>query len=122
MKKSTKFLALLMVIALLISPLSAGAGAVNPEGTTYYVDSAGGSDTNNGTSEANAWQTLAKVSETTFSPGDSILLKCGGVYTGPVSLKGSGAAGKKGGDCSCKAGGEGEGEKGSEQKIVPKAA
>ena len=34
----------------------------------------------------------------------------------------SGAAGKKGGDCSCKAGGEGEGEKGSEQKIVPKAA
>jgi hypothetical protein len=37
-------------------------------------------------------------------------------------LWGSGAAGKKGGDCSCKAGCEGAGEKGSEQKIVPKAA
>ena len=34
----------------------------------------------------------------------------------------SGAAGKKGGDCSCKAGDEAAGEKGSEQKIVPKAA
>lgn len=93
MKKPTKILALLMVLALLISPLSTGAAAINPGGTTYYVDSAGGSDTNSGISEENAWQTLAKVGEKTFLPGDSILLKRGGVYTGPVSLKGSGAAG-----------------------------
>lgn len=93
MKKTTKILAILMVLTLLVNPLSALASAALPAGTTYYVDSAGGSDSNNGTNEANAWQTLGKVGETAFSPGDSILFKRGGVYTGPVSLQGSGEAG-----------------------------
>jgi len=92
MKKTMKVLSLLMVLALLVSPFSAGVSAMNPL-TTYYVDSENGSDGNNGKSANNAWQTLAKVNQTTFVPGDRILLKCGGVYTGPVSLNGSGDAG-----------------------------
>ncbi|MFD0714494.1 right-handed parallel beta-helix repeat-containing protein [Paenibacillus sp. GCM10027626] len=61
-------------------------------GSTYYVDPAG-SDTNNGLSEGTAWATLAKVNATTFSPGDRILFKAGGTWTGQLWPKGSGSAG-----------------------------
>jgi len=64
--------------------------------TTYYVDSAGGNDSWDGTSPSTAWQTLAKVNATTFSPGDQILLKAGSVWQGAGGLlypKGSGTAG-----------------------------
>ena len=36
--------------------------------TTYYVDSTGGSDSNNVTSTSSAWQTLDKVNQQMFSP------------------------------------------------------
>lgn len=60
--------------------------------TTYYVDSAGGVDGNNGTSTSTPWKTLTKVNNTTFQPGDFILFKAGGVWTGTTQLnpKGSG--------------------------------
>jgi len=49
--------------------------------TTYYV-AASGSDSNNGTSAGTAWQTIAKVNGSTFSPGDSILFNRGDVWYG----------------------------------------
>jgi hypothetical protein len=63
--------------------------------TIYYVDSAGGSDANNGTSTSTPWQTLAKVNATTFAAGDQILFKAGSSWTGTTKLnpKGSGTAG-----------------------------
>ena len=60
---------------------------------TYYVDSIGGNDTNSGTSSASAWQSIDKVSATTFSPGDSILFKYGSSWTGQLYPKGSGVDG-----------------------------
>lgn len=63
-------------------------------GTTYYVDSALGSDNSSGTSETAAWKTLGKVNSTTFSPGDRILLKAGSVWTNQyLDLQGSGTEG-----------------------------
>jgi Chitobiase/beta-hexosaminidase C-terminal domain/Right handed beta helix region/DUF5010 C-terminal domain len=62
-------------------------------GATYYVDSSGGNDGNNGTSQSTPWQSLGKVNGTTFSPGDQILFKSGDVWTGALSPKGSGSAG-----------------------------
>ncbi|MBJ6364027.1 choice-of-anchor Q domain-containing protein [Paenibacillus sp. GCM10012307] len=59
-------------------------------GTTYYVDSVSGNDSNNGTSTSSAWKTLSKVSNTTFSPGDEILLKRGATFAGMAWPKGSG--------------------------------
>src|SRR5512142_1279526 len=59
---------------------------------TYYLDCFGGSDGAAGTSPATAWRTLAKVAATTFSPGDSILLKRGTRCTGQLWPKGSGNA------------------------------
>jgi hypothetical protein len=49
-------------------------------GTTYYIDSAGGSDSNAGTSPSMAWQTVAKVNSVTFKPGDEILFMRGDVW------------------------------------------
>lgn len=58
----------------------------------YYVDSTAGSDGNSGTTPAQAWKTLTKVSATVFHPGDRILFKSGGVWTGQLWPKGSGTA------------------------------
>ncbi|MET3876918.1 DNRLRE domain-containing protein [Chitinophaga sp. OAE865] len=68
------------------------AMATSAVGTTYYVDPAG-SDTNAGTSTTAAWKTVAKVNTMTFSPGDKILFKSGGVWNDTLHPKGSGSAG-----------------------------
>ncbi len=59
--------------------------------TTYYVDSAGGSDANAGTSSGAAWQSLAKVNGlASFAAGDAILFIRGGSWTGQLTPHGSG--------------------------------
>lgn len=57
-------------------------------GTAYYVDASGGNDSNSGTSPENAWRTIAKVNQFSYSssspanlqPGDSILFKRGEIW------------------------------------------
>ncbi|HXJ72475.1 MAG TPA: hypothetical protein VNM37_06465, partial [Candidatus Dormibacteraeota bacterium] len=49
---------------------------------TYFIDNAAGRDTNAGLSPADAWQTIDRVNQQTFGPGDSILLKRGGAWHG----------------------------------------
>ena len=49
-------------------------------GTTYYVDSIGGKDSNDGTSESKAFKTLDKVNDLSLEPGDTVLLKKGSVF------------------------------------------
>ncbi|MGG4146333.1 discoidin domain-containing protein [Paenibacillus algorifonticola] len=84
---------LLVLLILCSSIFMIGPVAVSAANTTYYIDSAGGNDANNGTSTATAWKTLTKVNATTFQPGDQILFKSGGVWNGQLWPKGSGAAG-----------------------------
>ncbi|NDL59454.1 carboxypeptidase regulatory-like domain-containing protein [Phytoactinopolyspora mesophila] len=62
-------------------------------GTTYYVDASGGDDAASGLDEGQAWQSLDRVNETTFEPGDRILLRSGEQWSGQLWPKGSGAAG-----------------------------
>lgn len=52
--------------------------------TEYYVNAATGNDKNNGKSETQAWQSLAKVSNTNFKPGDIILLANGQEFKGSI--------------------------------------
>jgi hypothetical protein len=80
-----------MALALIMAAL-ATRGAL-AAGTTYYVDCAAGSDSNNGTSTSTAWRTLAKVTATTFTPGDSVLFKRGTTCIGQAWPKGSGSSG-----------------------------
>jgi hypothetical protein len=78
-----------VVALVLLAFLSASALAA-----TYYVDSAGGSDGNNGLSTNTPWKNLTKVNGTTFQPGDAILFKAGAAWTGTTQLypKGSGVS------------------------------
>ena len=61
-------------------------------GNSYYVDSAGGDDSNNGTSASSPWRTIAKVNARNFSPGDHILFKRGDTWREPLAISSSGDA------------------------------
>lgn len=62
--------------------------------TDYYVKN-GGSDLNQGTSDATAWATISKVNSvfTSLEPGDRILFKKGDTFYGTINITRSGAAG-----------------------------
>lgn len=68
---------LVVLIGLLLTPI---AGAADPAAAIYYVSSSGGSDSNNGLSEGNAFATIAKVNSLNLQPGDQVLFKCGDVW------------------------------------------
>ncbi len=76
-----------LVLGLLLAAAAAPCLA-----TTYYV-SPGGLDTNNGTSTATPWLTLAHVNAHPFSPGDAIYLQRGGTWSEPLIPLSSGASG-----------------------------
>lgn len=58
-------------------------------GTTYYISSLHGDNSNSGTSADKAWQTLDKLESVvgTLKPGDQILLEKGSVFHGYIHLK-----------------------------------
>jgi hypothetical protein len=66
--------------------------AVPAQSATYYVDSAGGNDNDNGTSTSTPWQTIAKVNSSKFSPGDQILFKSGDIWREQLNISSSGVA------------------------------
>ena len=70
-------------------------GAFTPfaHAATYYVDSVGGLNSNNGTASSTPWQTIAKVNSSTFNPGDSILFKDGDTWREELNIPSSGANG-----------------------------
>ena len=77
-----------------VSGASVTSSAVSVTGTRYYVDSAAGSDSNDGKSAEKPWKTIEKLNSITFKPGDAIYLKSGSTFTGQFKPQGSGAAGK----------------------------
>ncbi|WP_433440454.1 carboxypeptidase regulatory-like domain-containing protein [Nonomuraea sp. CA-141351] len=87
-----KFLHVLTAAAM-ITTFTQPATATAQAGTTYYVDATGGDDSASGIDEAHAWKSLGKVNETTFHPGDRILLRAGQRWTGRLWPKGSGESG-----------------------------
>ena len=91
MKTSKLLLSLLICFSLVLSIGAIGFSVkVEAAGTTYYVDSVSGKDTNSGTSANRAWKTLNKVNSTTFAAGSTILFKRGGSWTGILAPKGNG--------------------------------
>ena len=75
-------------IVLLLAALSLEASAA-----AFFIDSNRGSDSNSGASPKLAWKTLDKVNATTFGPGDRVLFRRGGVWTGQLAPHGSGSDG-----------------------------
>lgn len=67
-------------VASMMPAVSVKAEENTANGTTYYVDSQGGNDSNDGTSEGKAFRTLGKVNALDLGPGDTVLLKKGSVF------------------------------------------
>lgn len=71
-----------------------------PEGVTsqvvsalsYYVNCTAGNDNNSGTSPTQAWRTLDRANKATLNPGDTLLLKRGCTWKGPLTAKWKGTA------------------------------
>lgn len=79
---------------LLAASLTLALAARAEAGAVHYVDCGAGADSGLGTSPRGAWRTLARVSATTFQPGDSILLRRGTRCAGQLWPKGSGDRGR----------------------------
>lgn len=88
---TTKTAAAALAAALFAVLLSGCVSTTSPAtpGTHYYV-SAAGSDTGSGTSPDAPWQSLQKVNDTAFSPGDTISFRKGDEWIGNVVLDESG--------------------------------
>ena len=67
-------------VASMMPAVSVKAEGNTATGTTYYVDSKEGNDSNDGTAENKAFQTLDKVNALDLAPGDTVLLKKGSVF------------------------------------------
>jgi parallel beta-helix repeat protein len=86
----------LLCAALILCSLSPGFGYA----TTYYIDFAGGNDTNTGKTHASAWKhapgdtnATGNAGSVTLNPGDLVLFKGGVVYRGSIKIQASGTAG-----------------------------
>jgi hypothetical protein len=60
--------------------------------TTYYVKN-GGSNTNTGLSDSQAWATLSRIASESLSPGDIVCLKRGSTWDEELTLTYSGTSG-----------------------------
>ena len=67
-------------VASMMPAVSVKAEGNTVNGTTYYVDSKGGDDSNDGTAEGKAFRTLDKVNALDLESGDTVLLKKGSVF------------------------------------------
>ena len=87
-----KLISVLLCIAMLLSCTAFSVTSFAAEGTTYYVDSVDGDDSNSGKSESQAWRTLAKASAQVYEAGDVLRFKAGGIYSGTFTAQGNGTA------------------------------
>jgi len=79
-----------LIAAAMVLALQVPSTAAHASGTTYYVDAAGGSDSNPGTISS-PWATLNRVNTTAFPAGASVLFRGGQTWSGnlTVSLAGT---------------------------------
>lgn len=85
-------LALALVVTSGASMIPAYTAEAEELGTTYYVSSIDGDDSNDGLSEDKAFATLDKINEITLQPGDEVLLEKGSVFEDQaLHIKGSGS-------------------------------
>lgn len=77
----------ILLTLFLLASFSIPAGA-----TDYYVKNSG-SDGNTGLSDGQAWQTIAKVNATSFSPGDNIYFNKGDTWNEVFTVPSGGSVG-----------------------------
>lgn len=72
--------------------MNAVNSAEHHRASTFYVDSKGGCDENDGRSEAAPFKTLERVSRESYGPGDRIRFRGGRTYCGSLTLNACGHA------------------------------
>jgi hypothetical protein len=85
------FRLILMFSIFLGSFLFFGSGKASA--ATYYTDDTNGSDSNLGTDSDHPWQTIDKVNNSSFDPGDNILFKRGETWREQLTVPSSGIEG-----------------------------
>lgn len=86
------------ILFLLLTVLSLTLGgaftrAAAAAGQTFYVDSASGSDQNDGLAPSTAWRTMARVKNAAPGAGDTVLLKRGSFWREQLTVARSGVEG-----------------------------
>lgn len=89
--KTGKIKAFIVIFISVLFSCGSGGGDPSGAGRVFYVDSAAGSDLNDGQSEGTAWASIAKVNAEEFQPGDTICFKRGLTYEGGIELAWSGS-------------------------------
>ena len=86
---------LLLTLILIFSshaPIFIGQVAAVETGTTYYVSTLNGSDSNSGIAKNQAFYSLQKINDIELQPGDRVLLEAGSVFIdGYLHIQGSGS-------------------------------
>jgi PKD repeat protein len=80
-----------IILTLIITLIAASVPVL--AAASYYVDAAGGSDSNDGLSPATAWKTISKVNRSSFNPGDKIFFKRNLEWREQLTIPSSGAYG-----------------------------
>lgn len=62
-------------------------------GTTYYVSSSAGADTNSGTTSSTPWKTISRINAQPLQPGDNVLLRRGDRWRETLKPQTSGVSG-----------------------------
>ncbi len=86
MKSRISIIWLLFVISIFLGC----AKSISIHNGNYYISSNTGNDNNSGMTSDSPWQSLIKLSEKEFLPGDSILFAKGSTYEGGFIIRSSG--------------------------------
>jgi hypothetical protein len=70
--------------------LNGDVSDLSATGLAYYVNDVNGDDSRSGRSPASAWRTLRRASAAPLHPGDRLLLKRGGSWSGTLTISSSG--------------------------------
>ncbi len=89
MKRSFKFTALILTLAIMLTSLCVFAFAQDSK-NYYYIDSVSGDDANSGLTESEAVKTIAGLKDLHIGPGTHFLFRSGGEYDCAVTLTCSG--------------------------------
>ncbi len=87
MSRSPRKCFLFISYSLMLALLACGDLA---QAATYYVDQELGSDTNTGLASTASWKSLQLIHQTSFQPGDTILLKRGQIWRESMQVVSSG--------------------------------
>ncbi|WP_041230921.1 discoidin domain-containing protein [Deinococcus peraridilitoris] len=75
-----------------LAPAEPTATSSSPYSKAYYVDCVKGSDSNSGSSETSAWQSLGKANAASLNPGEALLFKRGCSWDGQLTAQWQGTA------------------------------